>query len=52
MNKEFYQRTKNKINKKTFTNGSYELYQTLVTKVTLVLSLPDQRQGRQLSGFH
>jgi len=30
MNKEFYQRTKNKINKKTFTNGSYELYQTLV----------------------
>ena len=30
MNKEFYQRTKNKINKKTFTNGSYERYQTLV----------------------
>ena len=30
MDKEFYQRTKNKINKKTFTNGSYELYQTLV----------------------
>ena len=30
MNKEFYQRTKNKINKNTFTNGSYELYKTLV----------------------
>ena len=29
MSKEFYQRTKNKINKNTFTNGSFELYKTL-----------------------